>query len=73
MNYAAETITELKSLRDEIRRGTRIISLSGLTSVAAKAFVLAELKRETDKTLVVVTDSNKETETWECNLEFFQN
>jgi len=71
MNYAVETITELKSLRDEIARGTRVISLSGLTSIAAKAFVLAEVKRETDKTIVVVTDSNKDSETWECDLDFW--
>ncbi len=71
MNRAAKTITELKSLRDEIKRGTRVVSLSGLTSIAAKAFVLSELKRETDKTLVVVTDSNKDSDVWECDLNFF--
>ncbi len=73
MNIAVETTTELNRLRDEIKRGTRVISLSGLTSISAKAFVLIELKRETDKTLVVVTDSNKDSETWECDLEFWQN
>ncbi len=73
MNLAAETTTELKRLTEEIKRGTRVISLSGLTSISAKAFVLSELKRETDKTLVVVTDSNKDSETWECDLNFWQN
>ena len=72
MNFAAETITEIARLTDEIKRGTRIISLSGLTSVAAKAFVLSELKKSTDKTLVVVTDSNEDSDTWECDLDFFQ-
>ena len=73
MNFATETITELKRLTEEIKRETRIISLSGLTSIASKSFVLSELKRETDKILVIVTDSNKDSETWECDLNFWQN
>jgi transcription-repair coupling factor (superfamily II helicase) len=72
MSFPAETKDELKALRDEIKRGTRVISLSGLTSIASKAFVLSRLQAETQKTFVVVTDSNKETETFECDLDFFQ-
>ncbi len=71
MNFAAETTTESKRLHDELKRGTRIISLSGLTSIASKAFVLSELKTKTEKTFVVIADTNKELETWECDLEFF--
>ena len=71
MNFAAKTTDELKSLHDEIERGSRVISLGGLTSIASKAFILAQLQHETRKTFVVVTDSNKESETWECDLEFF--
>jgi transcription-repair coupling factor (superfamily II helicase) len=73
MEFAAETKTEISRLRDEIKSGKRVVSLSGLTSISAKAFVLSELKRETNKTLVVVTDSNKDSETWECDLSFWQN
>ncbi len=72
MNFATETTTEIARLRDEIKRGTRIVSLSGLTSIAAKAFVLSELKRQTNKTFVIVTDSNKDSDAWECDLDFFQ-
>jgi transcription-repair coupling factor (superfamily II helicase) len=71
MSFPAETKDEFARLRDEIKRGARVISLSGLTSIAAKAFVLSRLQAETQKTFVVVTDSNKETETWDCDLEFF--
>jgi transcription-repair coupling factor (superfamily II helicase) len=71
MSFPAETKDEFARLRDEIRRGARVISLSGLTSVAAKAFVLSRLQAETQKNFVVVTDSNKETDKWECDLEFF--
>jgi len=71
MSFSTEAQTELQRLRDEIRRGTRIISLGGLTSISAKAFVLSELQSETGKTFAVVTESNKELETWECDLGFW--
>ncbi|HLM62374.1 MAG TPA: transcription-repair coupling factor, partial [Pyrinomonadaceae bacterium] len=71
MSFSTESKTEIARLRDEIKRGTRIVSLSGLTSIAAKAFVLSAIKRETDKTFVVVADSNKDSEAWECDIEFF--
>jgi len=71
MSFSTEAQTELNRLRDEIRRGTRIISLGGLTSISAKAFVLSELQSETGKTFAVVTETNKELETWECDLEFW--
>lgn len=50
-----------------------MISLSGLTSTSAKAFVLNQLQAASGKILVIVTDSNKEAEDWENDLEFFQN
>jgi transcription-repair coupling factor (superfamily II helicase) len=72
MDFAAETTTESNRLLTEIKRGTRIISLSGLTSIAAKAYVLSDLQAQTKKTFVIVADTNKELETWECDLDFFQ-
>ena len=72
MNIAAETSNELKNLRDEIKRGTRVISLGGLTSIASKAFVLAQIQTETRKTFVVVTDTNKEIEAFDCDLSFWR-
>src|SRR5690348_5399565 len=72
MSIAASESTEINRLRDEIRRGTRVISLGGLTSIASKAFVLSHLQMQTAKTFVVVTDSNKELENFDCDLEFFQ-
>ena len=73
MTFPVETRSELARLRDEIKRGTRVISLGGLTSVSAKAFVLSHLQSEISKTFVVVTDSNKDSETFDCDLEFFLN
>ena len=72
MNYAAETSDELKRISTEIKRGTRVISLNGLTSIASKAFVLSQIQANTGKTFVIVTDSNKELESWECDLEFWK-
>ncbi|CAN5315347.1 transcription-repair coupling factor [soil metagenome] len=71
MTFAAEESTEIKRLRDEIRRGTRVVSLGGLTSIASKAFVLSQIQAETRKTFVVITDSNKDSENWEYDLDFF--
>ncbi len=64
--------TDFQALLREVRRGMPIISLAGLTSNSAKAFILSSLQAETRKTFVVVTESNKNLEEWECDLEFFQ-
>ena len=71
MSFPTESKTECSRLRDAIKSGTRIISLNGLTSIASRAFVLNQLQAETGKTFVVVTDSNKELETWEGDLAFW--
>jgi transcription-repair coupling factor (superfamily II helicase) len=73
MSFSTGSKTEIARLRDEIRRGARIISIGGLTSVSAKAYVLSRLQNETQKTFVVIADSNKEIETWNCDLEFWKN
>ena len=72
MNASTQTTTELQNLRDEIKRGTRIINLSGLTSIGAKAFVLSKLQTETDKTFVIVADTNKDLEAWQKDLSFWK-
>lgn len=43
-------------LKQEVAGGARIVSLSGLTSVSAKAYVLARLQAETGKQFAVVTE-----------------
>ena len=71
MMTTAESKTEIARLRERIERGAKVISLGGLTSIAAKAFVLSHLQRETAKTFVVVADTNKDSENWECDLDFW--
>jgi transcription-repair coupling factor (superfamily II helicase) len=72
MESSSEIQTEFARLHGELKRGTRVISLSGLTSISAKSYVLTKLQAETGKTFVVVTDSNRELETFECDIDFFQ-
>jgi transcription-repair coupling factor (superfamily II helicase) len=55
----------------EIRRGTRVISISGLVSEPARALALAALQRETGKSFAIVTQANRDLETWERDLRFW--
>ena len=71
MSIAVEETTEIKRLADEIRRGTRVVSTGGLTSIASKAFVLSNLQTQAAKTFVIIADTNKELENFDCDLAFF--
>ena len=66
-----ERNAEIDRLVKEIRSGARVVSVSGLTSIPAKAFILSKVGIETGKTFVMITDSNKEAETWETDLRFW--
>ena len=63
--------SELKRLANELERGTRVISIGGLTSVPAKAFVLSELLRTSQRKFAIVTESNSLLDAWESNLAFW--
>ncbi|CAN5614879.1 hypothetical protein BH24ACI3_BH24ACI3_12620 [soil metagenome] len=54
-----------------IRDGKGVVSLSGLTSNAAKAFILARLQPLVKRPFVVLTDSNQAADTWLSDLQFF--
>ncbi|HEV7699517.1 MAG TPA: DEAD/DEAH box helicase, partial [Pyrinomonadaceae bacterium] len=62
---------ELEKLKREISGGSRVISVSGLTSTSAKAWVLTRLQQETGKRFVVVTDTNADVDAWVADLSFF--
>ncbi len=51
--------------------GERVVSLSGLTSTAAKSLVLAKLQAAIGKSLLILVDLNNELETWEKDLNFW--
>ncbi|HSU25663.1 MAG TPA: transcription-repair coupling factor, partial [Pyrinomonadaceae bacterium] len=71
MNAPVKEFDEITGLIRAIGKGTQVVSLSGLTSTAAKAFVLARLQERTGRTFVVVTDTNKDLDTFSCDLEFW--
>ncbi|MDQ1589985.1 MAG: hypothetical protein QOG71_612 [Pyrinomonadaceae bacterium] len=62
---------ELKRLVAEVRGGARVVSVSGLTSGAARALVLAALQRETGKRLAVVVQASRDLEQWDRDLCFW--
>src|SRR5688572_3057976 len=62
---------EFKRVVDEINRGAREISISGLVAGSARAFVLAALQRETGRLFAIVTQANRDLEPWEGDLRFW--
>ncbi|HKP48147.1 MAG TPA: transcription-repair coupling factor [Pyrinomonadaceae bacterium] len=56
---------------EEIKRGARTISLSGLVAGSARALALAALQRDTGKLFAIVTQANRDLETWEEDLRFW--
>ena len=56
---------------EEIGRGARIVSVSGLVSGPARALALAALQRATDRCFTVVTQANRDLESWERDLRFW--
>ncbi len=56
---------------DEIKRGARLISISGLVAGPGKALVLAALQRECGKQFAVVTQAQRDLESWERDLSFW--
>src|SRR5688572_21842232 len=73
MNEGITENSELRRIAAELERGTRVISLSGLTSTASKAFVLSHLGSLTNKRLVIITESNRDLENFENDLLFWSN
>jgi transcription-repair coupling factor (superfamily II helicase) len=62
---------EFKRLADEVQRGARVVSISGLVAGSARALALAALQRETGKLFAIVTQSNRDLEPWEADLRFW--
>src|SRR5712691_7784306 len=62
---------ECRRVTDEIKRGARMISISGLVAGPAKALVLAALQKETGKQFAVATQAQRDLESWERDLSFW--
>ncbi|MBP9663427.1 MAG: transcription-repair coupling factor [Pyrinomonadaceae bacterium] len=63
---------DLDRILASARSGERVISLSGLTSVSAKAYVLSRLAAAAGKRFAIVTDTNSDADTWSTDLHFFR-
>jgi transcription-repair coupling factor (superfamily II helicase) len=78
LNLLQETLKNVASsagvrqLIAAVERGERIVSVAGAPVTAARALILAILERETKKRFVVVTQTNRELETWERDLCFWE-
>lgn len=62
---------EFRRVLDEIKRGARVVSISGLVAAPARALVLAALQRETGKQFVLVVPAQRDLETWERDISFW--
>jgi transcription-repair coupling factor (superfamily II helicase) len=74
LQAALNRVTEtpgFKRVVDDVNRGARVISISGLVAGSARALALAALQRETGRLFAIVTQSNRDLEPWEGDLRFW--
>jgi transcription-repair coupling factor (superfamily II helicase) len=62
---------EFQSVLDQIRRGVRVISISGLVAAPGRALVLAALQRETDRQFALVVPAQRDLENWQRDIGFW--
>src|SRR2546429_9842096 len=62
---------ECRRVLDEINRGARVISISGMVAAPARALAVAALQRETGKQFAVVVPVQRDLESWERDLGFW--
>jgi transcription-repair coupling factor (superfamily II helicase) len=62
---------EFQRVLDDIRRGARVVSISGLVAGPARALALAALQRETGKQFAVVVPAQRDLEDWERDINFW--
>ena len=62
---------EFQSVLAQIRRGARIVSISGLVAGPGRALVLAALQRETGKQFALVVPAQRDLENWERDIGFW--
>jgi transcription-repair coupling factor (superfamily II helicase) len=62
---------EFRSVLDQINRGARVVSISGLVAAPARALVLAALQQEIGKQLALVVPAQRDLEGWERDVNFW--
>jgi transcription-repair coupling factor (superfamily II helicase) len=72
MDARHKAVPEIDRLIDIIKSGAPTVSVSDLTAVSAKAYVLSQVQAATGFSFVIVTQTNEELEAWRCDLEFWR-
>jgi transcription-repair coupling factor (superfamily II helicase) len=62
---------EFRRVCEEIKRGARVVSISGLVAGPARALALSALQRETGKRFAVVVPAQRDLEDWERDINFW--
>src|SRR5436305_13981514 len=62
---------EYQRLLAELRANARVISISGLVAGAARALAVAALQRDSGQTFAVVSQTTRDLEPWERDLQFW--
>ena len=62
---------EFQRVFEEIKRGARVVSISGLVANPARALALSALQRETGKRFAVVVPAQRDLEDWERDINFW--
>src|SRR5437660_4253997 len=62
---------EFNRVLDQIARGARVVSISGVVAAPARALALAALQRETGKQFALVVPAQRDLETWERDVTFW--
>ena len=62
---------EYQRALQQLRSGTRVLTISGLVAGAARALVLASLQRDCGKTFTLVSQSTRDLEPWEADFRFW--
>src|SRR6266404_1814358 len=62
---------EFQRVLDDIKRGARVVSISGLVAGPARALALAALQRDTGKQFALVVPAQRDLEDWERDINFW--
>ncbi|MCA1558058.1 MAG: hypothetical protein LC731_05905, partial [Acidobacteria bacterium] len=74
LQHVLRRVTESEAyarVAEELARGARVVSVSGLVSGPARALALAALQRASGKCFAVVCEANRDLETWDRDLRFW--
>ena len=74
LNSTLQSVTEsgeFRAILDQINRGARVISISGLVAAPARALALAALQLKSKKTFALVVPAQRDLENWERDISFW--